>query len=363
MDAGDFGGHGSWFSCVVYRRQIVAEEGETSRDGRHVCDPELKTEDYGDVIFTLLCRWLLWESKGYVHATRFGFKVPAASGCNDDVLAAIHGIRGGCSIPRERKCGLPEQLTGGFVEGAEFLVVVRGPNEKQSARSDDRPAVILRTGILHALCHQFRVFAERNLPDIFAGIEVDGIQRAPRRLNCGVTVRIEKAPVTGKVILHRRQEWARGGQVSIFSGRQKIHQGIQLFLGKVRETRHPPFAFHDSGGDLMLRQPVGHADKRRNGRRRTGEIFPVTHAALAQINSLRAFLGRGFRQGSGPDNVIGIYIKDGGIRVDRGATPFRPAIKSRKDDGVFSHTEGNKLTLITKGLESFERPLVYFGRA
>src|SRR6185312_15394567 len=88
--------------------------------------------------------------------------------------------------------GLPKKLSRLFIECPEFVVVVSSANEKKAARSYNAAAVIFRARIFHPFRYQLRILAERNLPGVIAGIEIDSRQRTPRWGASGVTVRIEK---------------------------------------------------------------------------------------------------------------------------------------------------------------------------
>ncbi len=80
-----------------------------------------------------------------------------------------------------------------------------GADEEQAAGSDDRAAVIFGAGIFQALGGEFGIFAERNFPDKFAGVEIDSVERAPRGRYGRVAIGIEKAFVAGEVVLHERR--------------------------------------------------------------------------------------------------------------------------------------------------------------
>src|SRR5262249_61412652 len=104
---------------------------------------------------------------------------------------------------------------GGVVDGAFCCVVVARGEEDPPPCRNDRSAVIFASGVFHACSGQFGIFAERNFPEVFAGIEVDGIESAPRRQNGGVAVGIKKAGIAGEGVLHRRGLRA-GGDVFFF---------------------------------------------------------------------------------------------------------------------------------------------------
>ncbi len=83
------------------------------------------------------------QRERHIHPARLRLRVFAAAGGDDYVLAAIHfvGDRRGVAGERERR--LPQQLAGGFIEGAEFFVEVGGSDKEQAAGGDDGAAVVV----------------------------------------------------------------------------------------------------------------------------------------------------------------------------------------------------------------------------
>src|SRR5690349_24209655 len=51
-----------------------------------------------------------------------------------------------------------------------------------------------------------RILAQRNFPDVFPAVQVDGVQRPPRRSNGRIAFRIKKLFVSGEAILHGDQD-------------------------------------------------------------------------------------------------------------------------------------------------------------
>src|ERR1700684_243591 len=88
------------------------------------------------------------------------------------------------------------------VEGAEFAVVRRSTDEEKADGGEDRAAVVFRAGDGDALRGERRAFAQGNLPEIFAGVEVDGAERAPWRSNGGIAIGVEELAIAGKGVLH-----------------------------------------------------------------------------------------------------------------------------------------------------------------
>ena len=96
-------------------------------------------------------------------------------------------------------------MAGGFVVGAEFLVEVGRADEEKASGGDDRATIVFCAGVGLALCGQLRILAEGNLPNVFPGIQIDGVERAPGRSHGGIALRIEKFAVAGEAEFHRQQ--------------------------------------------------------------------------------------------------------------------------------------------------------------
>src|SRR6266403_5361847 len=80
---------------------------------------------------------LLRKGEGHIDASGRRLGIFAAACGDNDKLAAVHFIGGGSRVGGEGQRCLPEQLTGGFVKGAEFLVEVSCSDEQKPARGDD----------------------------------------------------------------------------------------------------------------------------------------------------------------------------------------------------------------------------------
>src|ERR1700704_2842408 len=92
----------------------------------------------------------LRERKGDVDTSRRRLGVFAPTGGDDDELAAIHFVGGRSGVAGKRESRLPKPCTGGLIKGAEFFVEVGCSDKQQSARGNDRAAVIFRAGVLLA---------------------------------------------------------------------------------------------------------------------------------------------------------------------------------------------------------------------
>ena len=96
---------------------------------------------------------------------------------------------------------LPQKRAGATVECVEFVVIEARTDEDDPSRSHDWSSVVFRASVLRPLCRQVRVLAERNLPKVFTGIEIDRVQSAPWRSDGGIVIRIEKLSITCKAVL------------------------------------------------------------------------------------------------------------------------------------------------------------------
>src|SRR5690349_9353887 len=135
---------------------------------------------------TLLSR----QRKRNVHAAVFVSRLASVRE-NHDVLPAFDFIGCGRGIAREWQRRFPQQLAGALVEDVKLLVVIGRAYEEQSARSDDRAAIVFRAGLLHSFGDEFGKLTEWNTPSVLARVEVDRIQRSPRRPDGGIAFRID----------------------------------------------------------------------------------------------------------------------------------------------------------------------------
>ena len=112
-------------------------------------------------------------------------RLAAARGDHHE-LAAGYFVRCGSGIAARGQRRFPQQLSGGFVESVKLAVVVGSADEEQAAGCDHWSAVVLAACVANSLGDQLGKFAEGNLPHDLAGVQVDGVERAPRRLDGGV---------------------------------------------------------------------------------------------------------------------------------------------------------------------------------
>src|ERR1700682_40644 len=90
----------------------------------------------------------------------------------------------------------------------------------------------------------------------------------------------------------------------------------------------------------------------------------MTNTALAQVQpSATGFSSGVLGQGSRPCDIVGIDVQNSGFGVEGRPTPFGATVESGKHYGILPNVKRNKLSLITKLSEMFQRPLVSFSRA
>src|SRR5712664_864402 len=308
-------------------------------------------------------RWFLGEGKGDIDAAGRRLGIFAAARGDDNELAAVHFEGSGSRVGGEGKRCFPKQLTGGFIEGAELLVEVGCSDEQQSACANNGTAVIFRAGVLLAFCRKLRVFAERNLPDIFAGVQIDSVQSAPRRSYGGIAFRVEKFVVAGEAIGHGRGRRCGACQLFAFAAQQKTDERGALILVQVWKARHSSFSVLDGRRNLRGIKPLAHSYQVRHAARRTAQIFSVADAALAHIDGARAIFAGVRGERARPCDVIRIDVDDSGLCIHGGAAPFRATVEAGKNYRIFSYAEWNELPFTAEFLEFFQRPLMCFRRA
>ncbi len=113
-----------------------------------------------------------------------------------------------------------------------------------------RPAVVLGAGIRQALGRELGILAKRHTPDEVARVEVDGIQRAPRRRDRRVAIGIEELAVAGEAIRDERRRgvcsWRRGGWPVRPVAHEVDDRGTRR-RRQVRESGHAARALLDDG--------------------------------------------------------------------------------------------------------------------
>src|SRR5579859_3285213 len=133
----------------------------------------------------------------------------------------------------------------------EFFVVVRGADKEKSTAGDDGAAVVFRASVMQSGRSKFRVFAEGNFPEIFAGIEIDGVESAPGRSDGGIAIGIEKTVVAGEVIFHGEKWRTAAFQFLTFSAGEEVRDSAGLLRTQVRKAGHATFAVVNGVDDLL----------------------------------------------------------------------------------------------------------------
>src|SRR5688572_21356011 len=99
------------------------------------------------------------QGKCHIRPARWRAKLASAGG-DDHILAPPDFVCCRRGVSCGWKSRLPEQFPREFVESAKFFVVIRRPNEKQSAGCDDRAAIILAAGVAQTFFGECRELAE-----------------------------------------------------------------------------------------------------------------------------------------------------------------------------------------------------------
>src|SRR5678816_346311 len=115
-----------------------------------------------------------WQRKGDVRIRRLRAQLPSTGGDHHE-LPPTHRIRARRRIARRRQFRLPQLLPRRLVERAELLIL-RGGNEYEPTRRNDRPAIELGTGRRDPSGRQRGELAQCDAPSVLAGVEVDGAE-------------------------------------------------------------------------------------------------------------------------------------------------------------------------------------------
>ena len=181
--------------------------------------------------------------------------VLAAAARDDDVLPAVDHVGRRRRVAGRGQRRLPEQLAGQLVVGAELLVEVRRADEQQAARGDDRAAVVVAAGVGQPLRGQLGILAERDLPADRAGVEIDRVQRAPRRRDRRIAVRIEQQMCSRRCGTSASSDrFVTAGSAALsLPVMRKSTRSLMLRAAHVGECRHAAGALADDRRDLLAR--------------------------------------------------------------------------------------------------------------
>lgn len=108
-------------------------------------------------------------------------RISCPTGGDHDILSAIDHVGAWSGRSGVREVPLPQKFARPGVEGAQLAVIDGRANKQYAAAGQNRAAVVLRAGVRLPFRHQLEVLAERDLPEILTGIQVDCIEGPPRR--------------------------------------------------------------------------------------------------------------------------------------------------------------------------------------
>ena len=273
----------------------------------------------------------------------------AAARGDDDVLSPVDVVSRRRAVACKRHRGFPQQLAGLLVERAELLVVVRRPDEHQTACCHNRPAVVLAARVLQTLGRELGIFTKGNLPRILTRIQINRVQGSPRRRNGGIPVWIEELVMSGEPVLRVERRRCRAGRSAddrFVALGDVLNDGVDVFGRQRRKRGHAAAAVEDHRAHVGLRHPVGDVNERRDGRRRTGLVCTVARRALRLVQHLAAD-GRARRRRFGqrvePHHLVRVHEQQTGLGIERGPAPFRTAVHPRKAHGVFADARRDEL--------------------
>src|SRR6267142_1423705 len=194
---------------------------------------------------------LPWQCECDVHATRSRLWIFAAACGDNDKLAAVNFVRCRSGVAGEGKSGFPEKFARGFVKGAEFLVEICCTDKDEAPGGHDGTTIIFRAGAGEPFRRKLGIDSEWNFPDIFACVEIDGVQSSPRWSDCGIAFGVEKLFVACKLVFHAGRR--RAGTFRFFASAapQKADQCKHLIVGEIRKAGHSAFAAFYRGRGLL----------------------------------------------------------------------------------------------------------------
>ena len=209
---------------------------------------------------------------------------------------------------------------------------------------------------------QFRQFSQRHGPPVFTGVEIDGIQGAPRRLDRRITLGIEKPVVAGvgvgrcgaiqlTLIAHIRLPLRFGRGQRGMTGRfvflpgvlfgfyllpfrqQPIRHRLAFLTFQKSPRRHNAATFFNHLQSLDTRQTTREINQRcDSGRRVTRPIQSVAPHTILHVNALSLRISfTGFNHRQNPRHFIGIDVKHP-AGVHRRPAPLTAAVETGVDD-------------------------------
>src|SRR5687768_6163102 len=184
------------------------------------------------------------------------------------------------------------------------------------------------------------MLAEGNAPAVIPGIEVDGGERPPRRLDRREPAQVAPALVADELVRRDRALSAGRERAGCARGREGSAPARQirndrrlLLLRQIRERRHESTPALENLLYLLGREPGAHVDE---GQR---PVLPAPVGAVAARARRRIHGGTGaqrasrWRQPRGlahrgdPRDIAGIDVEYPRLGVDRGAAPLPTAVE------------------------------------
>ena len=150
---------------------------------------------------------------------------------------------------------------------------------------DDRPAVVVAAGVLQPFRRQLGILAERNLPADRAGVEIDRVERAPRRRDRRVAVGVAEDAFRRRCGISASSDRCVSCRIRalVAPGDQELDEVGDVARAHVRERRHPSGALADDASAISLaRAAIADAFERRRRRR----AFAVLAVAASRSSPL-----------------------------------------------------------------------------
>src|SRR5262249_813165 len=142
--------------------------------------------------------------------------------------------------------------------------------KEQATRGDYRAAVVFGPGLRYPLRRQGRVFSQRNAPDQFASVEVETIERAPRRLTGRIAFIVQEPGIAGKTVA-RTMGFSRWTWRAILAKEKVIAAGFEIGLLHVWKRGHAIGASADLPDNSRFGQTKAQAAQR--GRHADPHLF------------------------------------------------------------------------------------------
>src|ERR1700722_10750087 len=263
-------------------------------------------------------------------------RILTTAGGHRKILLAVNGIRRGRGNARRRHRVFPQELPRQLVERADLVVVDSCGDKKDAAFRHDSPTIVLTAG---GGVIQLRIITEWNLPDISTRVEIQRIQRSPRRADRRVAIRVQELCIALEHIVDvpaRVVGCSRRLRVVITD---VSRQAVDLSLAQAAfKSGHPPRSMGNHLCDLLARHPLGQS-------KQCGERRGVALAVDAMATGAGGAVDLGSRglaagvldprpQLQDVGLFVGVDIENAGLGVPGSAAIFAATIQSRKDDGA-----------------------------